>query len=127
MSRTRRSRYFNQRGRDNGRNQHSLNTSNQKISNVHARTIKPDGTVLVAGAGDVHQSAPFSEYAMYDDAKITGISMPGVEDGAIIDYVYTCTTTKSYLPGQYSEMWSFREGADPVKSQQDDTDCSGRL
>ena len=71
--------------------------------------------MLVAGAGDIHQSAPFSEFAMYDDAKITGISMPGVEDGVIIDYVYTRTTTKSYLPGQYSEMWSFRDGADPVK------------
>ena len=106
---------FNQRAHDKAEISIPFNASNEKITNVHARTIKADGTVLVAGPGDIHQSAPFSDYAMYDDAKINGISMPGVEDGVIIDYVYTRTTTKSYLPGQYSEMWSFRDGVDPVK------------
>jgi transglutaminase-like putative cysteine protease len=106
---------FNQRAHDKAEISIPYNASNEKITNVHARTIKPDGTVLTAGAGDIHQSAPFSEYAMYDDAKINGISMPGVEDGAIIDYTYTRTTTKSYLPGQYSEQWTFRDGVAPVK------------
>ena len=106
---------FNQRAHNKAEISIAYNASNEKITNVHARTIKPDGTVLTAGAGDIHQSAPFSEYAMYDDAKINGISMPGVEDGAIIDYTYTRTTTKSYLPGQYSEQWTFRDGVDPVK------------
>lgn len=106
---------FNQRAHDKAEISIPYNSSNEKITNLHARTIKPDGTVLTASAGDIHQSAPFSEYAMYDDAKINGISMPGVEDGAIIDYTYTRTTTKSYLPGQYSEQWSFRDGVDPVK------------
>ena len=106
---------FNQRAHEKAEISIPYNASNEKITNVHARTIKPDGTVLTAGAGDIHQSAPFSEYAMYDDAKINGISMPGVEDGAIIDYTYTRTTTKSYLPGQYSEQWTFRDGVDPVK------------
>jgi transglutaminase-like putative cysteine protease len=106
---------FNQRAHGKAEISIPYNASNEKITNVHARTIKPDGMVLTAGAGDIHQSAPFSEYAMYDDAKINGISMPGVEDGAIVDYVYTRTTTKSYLPGQYSEQWTFRDGVDPVK------------
>ena len=106
---------FNQRAHDKAEISIPYNSSNEKITNLHARTIKPDGTVLTASAGDIHQSAPFSEYAMYDDAKISGISMPGVEDGAIIDYTYTRTTTKSYLPGQYSEQWSFRDDVDPVK------------
>ncbi len=106
---------FNQRGHEKGEVSIPFNASNEKITGLHARTIKPDGTVLTAGAGDIHQTAPFSEYAMYDDAKDIGISMPGVEDGAIIDYVYTRTITKSYLPGQYSEQWSFRDGVDPVK------------
>lgn len=106
---------FNQRAHDKAEVSIPYNASNERITNLHARTIKPDGTVLIASGDDIHQSAPFSEYAMYDDAKVNGISMPGVEDGVIIDYVYTRTTTKSYLPGQYSEQWSFRDGADPVK------------
>lgn len=109
---------FNQRGHDKAELSIPFNASNEKITGLHARTIKPDGTVLTASGGDIHQTAPFSEFAMYDDAKNIGISMPGVEDGVIIDYVYTRTTTKSYLPGQYSEQWTFRDGVDPVKLSQ---------
>jgi len=109
---------FNQRGHEKAELSIPFNASNEKITGLHARTIKPDGTVLTAGGGDIHQTAPFSEFAMYDDAKNIGVSMPGVEDGVIIDYVYTRTTTKSYLPGQYSEQWTFRDGVDPVKFSQ---------
>ena len=106
---------FNQRAHDKAEITIPFDAGTEKITNVHARTIKPDGTVLTAGGGDIHTSAPYSEFAMYDDAKVTGISMPGVEDGVIIDYVYTRTTTKAFLPNQYSETWSFRDGVDPVK------------
>lgn len=106
---------FNQRAHDKAEITIPFDSGTEKITNVHARTIKPNGTVLTAGGGDIHTSAPYSEFAMYDDAKVTGISMPGVEDGVIIDYVYTRTTTKSFLPNQYSETWTFRDGVDPVK------------
>jgi len=105
---------FNQRGRDRAEIAIAFNAATQRISEVHARTIKADGTVMPAGAGDIHVSAPYSNFSMYDDAKVTAISMPGVEDGVIIDYVYTRTTFKSYLPNQYFENWHFRTGADPV-------------
>jgi len=106
---------FNQRGHEKAEISIPFNEANETITGLHARTVRPDGTVLTAGAGDIHKTAPFSEFAMYDDAKNIGISMPGVEDGVIIDYVYTRTTTKSYLPGQYSEQWTFRDGVDPVR------------
>ena len=106
---------FSQRAHDKAEITIPFDSGTEKISNVHARTIKPNGVVLTAGGGDVHTSAPYSEFAMYDDAKVTGISMPGVEDGVIIDYVYTRTTRKSFLPNQYSETWTFRDGVDPVK------------
>ncbi len=105
---------FSQRAHDKAEISIPFNAATEKITNVHARTIKPNGTVLVASKGDVHTSAPYSEFAMYDDAKVTGLSMPGVEDGVIIDYTYTRTTTKAFLPNQYSETWSFRDGVDPV-------------
>ena len=79
---------FNQRAHDKAEITIPFDADKEKITNIHARTIKPDGTVLPAGGGDIHTSAPYSEFAMYDDAKVTGISMPGVEDGVIIDYVY---------------------------------------
>ncbi len=106
---------FNQRAHDKAEITIPFDAGTETITNVHARTIKSGGAVLTAGGGDIHTSAPYSEFAMYDDAKVTGISMPGVEDGAIIDYVYTRTTHKSFLPNQYSETWTFRDGVDPVK------------
>lgn len=106
---------FTQRAHDKAEITIPFDAGTEKISGVHARTIKMNGTILTAAPGDIHTSAPYSDFAMYDDAKVTGISMPGVEDGVIIDYVYTRTTTKSFLPDQYSETWSFRDGADPVK------------
>ncbi len=106
---------FNQRAHDKAEISIPFNAATEKISSVHARTIKPNGAVLSAAGGDIHTSAPYSEFAMYDDAKVTGISMPGVEDGAIVDYVYTRTTTKAFLPNQYSVTWTFRDGVDPVK------------
>jgi len=105
---------FNPRGHALAEIALPFNASTQRISDVHARTIKSDGTVLNAGAGDIHVSAPYSSFAMYDDAKVTGISMPGIEDGVIIDYVYTLTTFKSYLPNQFSDIWGFRDSGDPV-------------
>lgn len=105
---------FNQRGRGRAEIAIQFNAATQRVGEVSARTIKPDGTVLTAGAGDIHVSTPYSSFSMYDDAKVTAISMPGVEDGVIIDYVYTQTTFKSYLPNQYWENWSFRDGSDPV-------------
>ena len=105
---------FNQRGHDKGEVSIPFNASNEKITNLHARTILPGGSVLTAQTGDIHQSAPFSDFAMYDDAKVISVSMPGIEDGAIVDYVYTRHTIKPYLPGQFSSLWSFRDGVDPV-------------
>ena len=105
---------FNQRGRTRAEVAIPFNAATSRVSDVHARTIKPDGTLLPAGPGDIHVSAPYSNFSMYDDAKVTAISMPGVEDGVIIDYVYTETTFKSYLPNQYWVNWSFRDGSDPV-------------
>ena len=105
---------FNQRAHDEAEITIPFDAGTEKISNVHARTITPSGTVLLAKGGDIHTSAPYSQFAMYDDAKVTGISMPGVEDGVIVDYVYTRTITKSFLPNQYSETWSFRDGVNPV-------------
>ncbi len=107
---------FNQRGHDKGEVSIPFNASNEKITNLHARTIRADGSVLTAQPGDIHQSAPFSDFAMYDDAKVISVSMPGIEDGVIVDYVYTRRTTRAFLPGQFSSLWSFRDGVDPVVS-----------
>ncbi len=106
---------FNQRGRSHADVAFGYNQTNQALSAVHARTILPTGKFLIVPQDDIHESSPYSDYTMYDDARAVGISMPGVEDGAIVDYTYTLTTRKALLPGQYSSKWAFQDGQDPVK------------
>ena len=84
------------------------------LTNLSARTILANGKVVPLNPSDVHITSPFSGYAMYDDSKIASFSMPGIQDGAIIDYSYTLTT-KPLMPKDYAETWLFSDGNFPVK------------
>jgi hypothetical protein len=105
---------FNERGRDEADVTIPFNSSGQKIVNLVARTIQPNGKVLPVRPADIYAKAPFSDYAMYDDAKMETFSMPGIEDGAIIDYSYTVVDFKPLMPNQYSDDWAFSDGGKPA-------------
>ncbi|HEX5322693.1 MAG TPA: DUF3857 domain-containing protein [Capsulimonadaceae bacterium] len=105
---------FNERGRDEADVTIPFNSSGQKIVGLVAHTILPNGKVLPVRSEDIYTKAPFSDYAMYDDAKIVTFSMPGIEDGAIIDYSYTRVNSKALMPRQYSNTWAFSDGDKPA-------------
>ena len=106
---------FNQRGRDSADVTIPYNEATQTVTGLHARTLKPDGSILPVKPEEVHVSSPYAGDAMYDDAKYVRFSLPGVEDGAIVDYAYTVTTRKATLPGQYADRWTFQGDSDPVR------------
>lgn len=105
---------FNERGRDEADITIPFNASGQKVTDLVARTILPNGKVLVVQPSDVYTKAPFSDYAMYDDAKMVTFSMPGIQDGAIIDYSYTLVNFEALMPNQYTDDWAFSDGGKPV-------------
>jgi transglutaminase-like putative cysteine protease len=107
-------RIFNDRARDESDIAIPFSSSTQTLSELKARTILPNGHVVPLDPSDVHITSPFAGYAMYDDSKIASFSMPGVQDGSIIDYSYTLTY-KPLLPHDFSETWLFADGNYPVK------------
>lgn len=108
-------RFFNDRARDEGDGDITIpySSSTDKLSDLTARTILPNGSVVKLNPSDVHITSPFAGYAMYDDSKVASFSMPGIENGAIIDYSYTITS-KPLLPRDFSETWMFSDGSYPV-------------
>jgi hypothetical protein len=107
-------RIFNERAHSEGDIAIPFSSSTDTLSDLKARTILPNGSVVPLNLSDVHTTSPFSGYAMYDDSKVASFSMPGVEDGAIIDYSYT-VTHKPLMPDDFSETWLFADGSYPVK------------
>ena len=107
-------RIFNDRARSESDIAIPYSSSTDTLSNLTARTILPSGKVVTLDPSNVHITSPFAGYAMYDDSKVASFSMPGVQDGSIIDYSYTITS-KPLLPNDFSETWLFSDGSFPVK------------
>ncbi|MBS3788172.1 DUF3857 domain-containing transglutaminase family protein [Candidatus Bipolaricaulota bacterium] len=75
-----------------------------------ARTITPEGEVIKPGKDDIRDVTPerFQQYPMYSDLKKKVISMPGLTNGAIIEYSYTLKPKKFFLKKDFSSGWNFR-------------------
>lgn len=59
----------------------------ERVRILKARTIKPDGTEVEATA--IHDISLAEGYHLYSDAMAKVISMPALENNAIIEYAYT--------------------------------------
>ena len=90
------------------------NTTSQTVTDVQARTIRPDGVVLPVSTADIHEISPFSDFTLYDDAKNIAFSLPGVEVGTLIDYRYTVLTRAPLQRGRFADAW-WLGSADPSR------------
>jgi len=70
----------------------------------YIRTITPEGKVIEPEKDDIRDVTParLQQYPMYSDLKNKVISMPGLTDGAIIDYSYTLTPKSFFLKEDFS-------------------------
>lgn len=76
----------------------------------YIRTITPDGEVVKPDKEDIRDITParLQQYPMYSDVKNKVISMPGLTNGAIIDYSYTVKPKRFFLKEDFSSSWLFR-------------------
>lgn len=76
----------------------------------YIRTITPEGKVVKPDKDDIRNVTParLQQYPMYSDLKNKVVSMPGLTDGAIIDYSYTMTPKRFFLKDDFSSGWMFR-------------------
>ena len=58
----------------------------EKIEVEYARTIKPDGEIIPAGAKHIRDISEYPEYPLYSNARLRIISMPELTEGAVIEY-----------------------------------------
>lgn len=104
---------YNERARALAEVNLPYNSSFQELHVVSARTIKKDGTIVNVKRGDIRTTAQAGDYLMYDDAQGYGFSMPGIEDGCVIDYSWDEITHPMLMPGQFFTYWGFN-GPEPV-------------
>lgn len=60
--------------------------SDQKISGIYARTIKPDGTIVEVKSDDIHSREEFRNNE--GRVRTKTFAFPGLEAGAIVEYKY---------------------------------------
>jgi hypothetical protein len=84
----------------------------------HIRTITPEGKVIKPDKDAIRDVTPakLQDYPMYSDVKNKVISMPGLTNGAIIDYSYTLTPERSFLKDDFSSSWLFRSKQPVINS-----------
>ena len=87
-------------------------TDLQTLHLDYARTITPDGKVVIPEKSAIHEVTPpaLEGAPMYSSVKLYTISMPALEPGAIIDYQVTLTDKEpagTHETPDLSEIWTF--------------------
>src|SRR5258708_4510456 len=83
--------------------------ANERVEVKSLKVIKPDGTVVTAGAeAVVDVSSPVvREAPMYSDAGQKHVSVPGLSVGDIIEYDVVTRVFEPFTPGQFWDNWLF--------------------
>jgi TonB family protein len=83
--------------------------ANERVEVKSLKVIKPDGTVVTAGAEAVLDvSSPVVQEApMYSDARQKHVSVPGLSVGDIIEYDVVTRVFEPSSPGQFWDKWDF--------------------
>lgn len=68
-----------------------------QIENINARTIKPSGEIVVLDKDDIFDVNLYPNFVFYSDQRAKIFTMPGIENGAIVEYKYTVNIRKRTL------------------------------
>lgn len=74
-----------------------------------ARTIRPNGKIINVGKDAMRDLTPWGGFPLYSNAKVKVISMPEVEDGAIIEYKATIISSKLPFDRYFSDSFGFQD------------------
>ena len=65
-----------------------FNSQNESLSLLYARTINPDGSIVSLRKDAIRVDSPYIEETEYSDFKEMHFSMPAIEIGSIVEYLY---------------------------------------
>jgi cellulose synthase operon protein C len=79
-------------------------SSTTDISDVNARTITPEGDIISLKLENIYEVTLYPSFVFYSDIKAKKFTIPGVEDGCIVEYKW-----KKTVPNfTYWDRWSFQ-------------------
>ncbi|HLV81623.1 MAG TPA: DUF3857 domain-containing protein [Chthonomonadaceae bacterium] len=97
---------FNARARPLAEVNLSYEDGRQSVSVLYARTISPTGAIRSVRPSEIRTGARLADYPLYQGSRSLGFSLPGIEDGCVIDYAWQ-VITRPTLPGTFWTTWSF--------------------
>lgn len=101
--------------------EHSFSWSpdNEEFTLNWIRVVRPDGVVVSAGPAQQQESdVPASMGApVYANRKVLRVSMSGVAVGTIVDYSYTTSKSRSWVPGDFFQWWGVSTGLSVQRSR----------
>jgi len=90
-----------------------FNEDMEKMNIEMARVIKPDGRIINLDRSKIKISKPKREMVYFGKGKAVSFSLPDVEVGDIVEYVYTDNIFNPWNKKIYGTSWFFG-GEDPV-------------
>jgi hypothetical protein len=99
---------LNARAKENGNIKIGYNSRTETASIIYARTITPEGKIILLNENAVKIVTPYSSYPSYSDYKELTFSMPGVTEGSIIDYKVVQEKKKPEIEGKFSDEFDFQ-------------------
>lgn len=86
---------------------------NSTVTNIAARTIHPDGSVTRLDPENIFDVSLYPSFIFFSDQKAKIFTLPGVEDGAVVEYAYTLTIHSQTL----WHGWNFQSDIPVVRSR----------
>ncbi len=89
------------------------NSANERLEIPYVRVIKPDGSVVTAGADAVQElSEPIQRIApVYTDYREKHVSVPGLRPGDVLEYQTVTVIHTALAPGQFWMQHDFHKAA----------------
>jgi len=88
-------------------------SSRSQVDAVEARTIRPDGTIIPLEEKSIYDVTLYPNFVFYSDQRAKIFTMPGIEDGAVVEIKYRMTLFDRTL----WHAWSFQDAFPTVQSR----------
>ncbi|MEW5758814.1 MAG: DUF3857 domain-containing protein [Candidatus Omnitrophota bacterium] len=86
----------------------------EKVELEYARTIKPDGNIVLVGEKNIRDVSRYLNFPLYSNARSRIISMPEVAPGAIIEYKAKIVQNKMIAEKEFNIEYAL-ENTNPIK------------
>lgn len=89
----------------------------EKVEVEYAKTIKPNGEVVMVGEKDIRDVSRYLNFPLYSNARARIISMPEITTGAIVEYKIKTTQSQLINKKDFDLAYSLQEHEPIVRAK----------